>query len=244
MATRTGPDAIYHSLVGRTAIVTGGASGIGDRIVRSLHRQGTNVGFLDLAADAGAALAAELDGNGARAFFVSCDLADIEALRAAMARIRAELGPAAILVNNAANDQREEFEEVTAEGYDRLMDVNLRHVYFASQFVVPQMRELGGGSIVNMSSGTALAGNADVPTYATAKGGILALTYSLARKLGPSDNIRVNAVVPGAVRTEKQMRLWQTEESQAAIVAQQCLRRDLMPEDIAQTVLFAPTRAR
>jgi NAD(P)-dependent dehydrogenase (short-subunit alcohol dehydrogenase family) len=206
--------------------------------VRSLHGQKTNVAFIDLNKQLGEKLEAELDGKGARALFVVCDLTDIEALRSAVAQIRQALGPAHVLVNNAANDTREEFEEATLETYTQAMDVNLRHQFFATQFVVPQMRELGGGSIINMSSGTATAGSADIPTYATAKGGILSLTYSLAMKLGPSDNIRVNAIVPGAVRTERQMRLWQTPQSQAAIVARQAIRRDLLPEDIAQTVLF------
>jgi len=231
-------DARYPELGGRTAIVTGGASGIGEAIVRALHGQGAHVGFIDLQVGRGAALAAELHSADAQAAFVSCDITDIAALRDAMTRLRETLGRAHVLVNNAASDQREDFEQVDEGDYERLMQVNLRHVFFAAQMVVPQMRELGGGSIINMSSGAALGGHADLPTYSAAKGAILALTQSLARKLGPSDAIRVNAVVPGAVRTERQMRLWQTPQSQAAIVAQQCLHRDLLPEDVAQAVLF------
>lgn len=231
-------DARYPSLAGKTAIVTGGAGGIGEVIVRALLAQGTRVGVIDLQAERGAAIAAELAGRGAKIAFVACDLTDIDALRDAMARLREALGPADILVNNAANDQREEFEQVTVEDYDRMMKVNLRHIFFATQMVVPQMRERGGGSIINMSSGAAIAGHVDLPTYSAAKGAILSLTQSLARKLGPVDGIRVNAIVPGAVRTERQMQHWQTEESQAALVAQQCLRRDLLAEDVAQAVLF------
>jgi NAD(P)-dependent dehydrogenase (short-subunit alcohol dehydrogenase family) len=218
--------------------VTGGASGIGEAIVRALHGQATHVGFIDLQRERGVALAAELDHDDARVVFAPCDLTDIDALREAMAALHGTLGPAGILVNNAANDQREAFEDVSVEAYDRLMQVNLRHVFFAAQIVVPQMRSLGGGSIINMSSGAAIGGHMDLPSYSAAKGAILSLTWSLARKLGPSDAIRVNAVVPGAVRTERQMALWQTPQSQAAIVEQQCLRRDLLAEDVAQAVLF------
>ena len=142
----------YGSLEGRTAIITGGASGIGASFVRAFVENGAKVAFLDLQRETGAALADSLGEGGARPLFVPCDLTDTAALRAALGEIRAALGPAAVLVNNAANDQRYDFDQVTPEQFDRTIAVNFRHVFFAAQAIVPQMRELGYGSIVNMSS--------------------------------------------------------------------------------------------
>lgn len=224
--------ASFPSLANATAIVTGGASGIGEAIVRGFCAQGTKVAFLDIDAGAGGKVAAETG-----ALFIRTDLTDIEDLKAAFAKSRQELGPANVLVNNAANDKREEFEDVTPDGFDGMMAVNLRHVFFAAQAVVPQMRERGGGAIINMSSGAWVGGSPDAPSYVSAKAAIVGLTNSLARKFGP-ENIRVNAVAPGAVRTERQMKLWHTEETMNALIAQQCIKEQLRPEHIAPTVLF------
>src|SRR3984957_13484903 len=137
----------YSSLEGRTVIITGGASGIGAAFVRAFAENGARVAFLDLQEDAGAALAAELG-----QMFVPCDLTDIAALRAALDTARAALGPAAVLVNNAAHDQRYDFAAITPEEFDRTIAVNFRHVFFAAQAIVPQMREQGHGSIIHLSS--------------------------------------------------------------------------------------------
>jgi NAD(P)-dependent dehydrogenase (short-subunit alcohol dehydrogenase family) len=142
----------YDSLRGRTVVVTGGASGIGEALVRAFATNDARVAFLDIQADVGATLAADLARAGPSPLFVPCDLTDIAALRAALARVHAALGPAAVLVNNAANDQRFDFDTITPEDFDRAIAVNLRHVFFAAQAIVPQMRELGGGSIINLSS--------------------------------------------------------------------------------------------
>src|SRR5262245_40218458 len=152
----------YKSLADRVVIITGGASGIGETQVRAFVANGARVAFLDLQQDAGAALAAELAGARHAPHFVQCDLTDVEALRAALAQVRAALGPAAVLLNNAANDLRQTFGEVTPDQFDWMMAVNLRHVYFACQAVVPQMLERGGGSIINMSSMAWMFGVADL----------------------------------------------------------------------------------
>jgi len=170
--------------------------------------------------------------------FVPCDLTDIAALRVALDKIRSALGPAAVLVNNAANDQRYEFAAVTPEEFDRTIAVNFRHVFFAAQTIVPQMRELGFGSIINMSSVSWMRGIPLLEAYASAKAAIVGFTNTLARALGP-DRIRVNAVAPGMVLTERQRRLWFKDESQIEIGrTQQCLPDLIAPEDIANLTLF------
>jgi NAD(P)-dependent dehydrogenase (short-subunit alcohol dehydrogenase family) len=228
----------YESLAGRVAIITGGASGIGETFVRAFAANGARVAFLDLQEDAGNALARSLQDAAHAPLFVPCDLTDPAALRTALARVRAELGPAAVLVNNAANDQRQTFQDVTPDQFDWVMAVNLRHVYFACQAVVPQMIELGYGSIINMSSLAWMFGSPDLQAYAAAKAAIVGLTSSLARQMG-QHRIRVNAIAPGLVLTEKQRRLWFTDEAKlAAVVSRQSLPDVIQPEDIARVALF------
>jgi D-xylose 1-dehydrogenase len=228
----------YASLEGRTVVITGGASGIGAAFVRAFAENGARVAFLDLQEEAGAALAAELGSGAEKPLFLPCDLTDITALRQALETIRAALGPAAVLVNNAANDQRYDFAAITPAEFDRTIAVNFRHVFFAAQAIAPQMRELGHGSIVNLSSVSWLRGIPFLEAYASAKAAIVGFTNTLARALGP-DRIRVNAIAPGTVLTERQRRLWFPDA--AAIEAargQQCLPDMIAPEDIANLALF------
>jgi NAD(P)-dependent dehydrogenase (short-subunit alcohol dehydrogenase family) len=229
----------YGSLKGRTVIITGGASGIGASFVRAFVENGAKVAFLDLQRETGAALADSLaECAAARPLFVPCDLTDTAALRAALGEIRAALGPAAVLVNNAANDQRYEFDQITPEQFDRTISVNFRHVFFAVQAIVPQMRELGYGSIVNMSSVSWMRGIPLLEAYASAKAAIVGFTNTLARALGPH-RIRVNAIAPGTVLTERQRQLWfQTEAQVEAARAAQCLPDLIAPDDIANLALF------
>jgi len=228
----------YESLSGRVAIITGGASGIGESFVRAFAANASRVAFLDLQEDAGNALARSLQDAAHAPLFVPCDLTDPAALRAALARVRGELGPAAVLVNNAANDQRQNFQEVTPDQFDWMMAVNLRHVYFACQAIVPQMIELGTGSIINMSSLAWMFGTPDLQAYAAAKAAIVGLTNSLARQMG-AHRIRVNAIAPGLVLTEKQRRLWFSDEAKlAAVLSRQSLPDAIKPEDIARVALF------
>jgi len=219
----------------RNVIITGGATGIGAAMVRAFAARGDRVSFLDVDAAAGTALAAEL---GERITFLECDLLDLAALRAAIEEAGRSQGNAHVLVNSAARDHRQEFEQVTADEYAWMMDVNFRHVFFASQAVLPQLRANGGGAIVNMSSMVWINGGPDLPIYAAAKAAIVGLTNSLARKLGPL-NIRVNAIAPGLVLTDRQRALWfPTEEKISAIRARQAIPRMLTPDDIARAVLF------
>ncbi len=229
----------YTSLADRVVVITGGASGIGETFVRAFAENSARVAFLDLQEAAGAALAASLRESVRHApLFVACDLTDVAALRAALERIRGELGPAAVLVNNAANDLRQTLADVTPDQFDWMMAVNLRHVYFACQAVVPQMIERGQGSIINMSSLAWMFGTPDLQAYAAAKAAIVGLTNSLARQFG-QHRIRVNAIAPGLVLTEKQRRLWfQDDAKLAQVVSRQALPEVIEPADIARLALF------
>jgi NAD(P)-dependent dehydrogenase (short-subunit alcohol dehydrogenase family) len=229
----------YKSLADRVVVITGGASGIGEIFVRAFVANGARVAFLDLLDETGTALAAELRGSARHApMFVSCDLTDIATLRAALAQVHAALGPAAVLVNNAANDLRQTFGEVAPDQFDWMMAVNLRHVYFACQAGVPQMIERGGGSIINMSSMAWMFGVPDLQAYAAAKAAIVGLTNTLASQYG-AQGIRANAIAPGLVLTEKQRRLWFSDDAKlAAAVARQAIPVSIEPADIARLALF------
>jgi NAD(P)-dependent dehydrogenase (short-subunit alcohol dehydrogenase family) len=229
----------YAGLAERVVLITGGASGIGAAFVRAFAAQKSRVAFLDIDTEAGEALVHEVAGTcGSAPLFVQCDLLDIEALRAAMARIHATLGDAAVLVNNAANDQRHALSEVTPAEFDWTIGVNFKHVFFAAQAVVPQMQARGGGSIVNMSSVAWMRGAPALPTYAAAKAAIVGFTNSLARSVGV-DRVRVNAIAPGMVITERQRRLWFTDEQQIAqFRTRQAIPDAVTPDDIARVALF------
>jgi NAD(P)-dependent dehydrogenase (short-subunit alcohol dehydrogenase family) len=229
----------YAGLADRVVLITGGASGIGAAFVRAFAAQKARVAFLDIDAGAGEALAREVKGEGGPApLFVPCDLLDIGALRSAMAQVHASLGDAAVLVNNAANDQRQVLSEVTPEEFDWTIGVNLKHVFFAAQAVVPQMQARGGGSIINLSSIAWIRGMPALPAYAAAKAAIVGFTNSLARLVGP-DRIRVNAIAPGMVITERQRRLWfQDEQKIVEGRARQAISDAVTPDDIAHMALF------
>jgi D-xylose 1-dehydrogenase len=191
------------------------------------------VAFIDIQTQTGEALAAATGAD-----FFLCDVTDLDALRAAIESVGQALGPTSVLVNNAANDQRQNFEEVSADDFNWMMAVNFRHVYFASQAVLPQMRAAGRGSIINMSSVAWMAGGPSLQAYSAAKGAIVGFTNSLARDVGVN-RIRVNAIAPGMVITERQRRLWYQDERRIAEVrARQCLPDPIEPEDIAAAALF------
>lgn len=229
----------YPSLVDKAVLVTGGASGIGAALVEGFARQGARVGFVDLAAAEGEALAAALAADGVRhaPAFAPADLTDTGALREAIAGLRSRCGPFTALVNNAANDRRESIDDTTPAGFDAGVAVNLKHQLFAAQAVVPDMRAAGGGSIVNLGSITWMIKQANLPVYAACKAAVQGLTRSMARELGPA-RIRVNTVAPGWVITEKQRRLWWTPTSRDDIARGQCLPDLLMPGHVASMVLF------
>jgi NAD(P)-dependent dehydrogenase (short-subunit alcohol dehydrogenase family) len=228
----------YRSLEDKVVLISGGASGIGEEFVRAFAANGAQVAFLDLQDDAGQALARSLAGARHTPLFLRCDVTGIDALKAAIEEAHRRLGPASVLVNNAANDQRQVFEEVTPEQFDRGMAVNFRHAFFAAQAVVPQMIALGGGSIVNMSSMSWYAGVPDLMGYTAAKAAVVGFTHSLARAVG-RHRIRVNAIAPGLVLTEKQLRLWYpTPDKVAAMVGNQFIPDGIQPAEVARLALF------
>ena len=224
----------YPSLDGKSVLVTGGASGIGAEIVRAFAGQGARVGFLDLDGEASAALAADL---GDAVSFELCDLRDIDALRAVIGALRDRLGPAQVLVNNAARDDRHDWTKVTPEYWDERMATNLRHMFFAIQAVAHDMIEGGGGSIVNIGSNSWWEAVGGFPAYATAKSAVHGLTRTMARDLG-QHRIRVNTVVPGWIMTERQKELWVTPEAIERHRARQCLPDLIDPVHVARMVLF------
>jgi NAD(P)-dependent dehydrogenase (short-subunit alcohol dehydrogenase family) len=224
----------YPSLQGRSVFVTGGASGIGAEITRAFADQGARVGFVDLDEAAAEQLLAETPGDLA---FEPCDLRDIAALRAAFARLAERIGPAEVLVNNAARDDRHDWREVTPEYWDERQATNLRHMFFAIQAVAPAMIEAGRGSIINMGSNSWWQSAGGMPAYTTAKSAVHGLTRGMARDLG-QHHVRVNAVVPGWVMTERQKALWVTEEALRAQLDRQCLPDPVLPVHLARMVLF------
>ncbi|MGA8431791.1 MAG: SDR family NAD(P)-dependent oxidoreductase [Candidatus Sulfotelmatobacter sp.] len=230
--------AIYPSLRDVVVLVTGGGSGIGAALVEQFALRGARVTFLDVADEASGKLVEDLSSRCDHTpLFLHCDLLDIVALRGAITDIEKRLGPVRVLVNNAASDDRHSFAEVTPEYWDERMAVNLRHQFFATQAAAPGMAAAGGGSIINMSSIAWMIPSTGLPAYVTAKAGIVGLTRTLARELG-GDNIRVNCVLPGAIMTERQRRLWMTPEYLAEIMQRQSLKRELLPEEVARLVLF------
>ena len=231
--------ALYPSLEGKSVIITGGASGIGAHIVRAYADQGAKVAVIDIDAASGTALAARL-GEAVR--FYQADLLEVENFDALVAQISADQGAPQILVNNAAHDQRHKIGETSVSDWDWSLAVNLRHVFFMAQSVIPLMQAQGGGAIVNLSSITALNGSPDLPAYSAAKGAIITLTKTLACKFG-GDGIRCNAVAPGAVVTPRQAALWVSPERQKDFIARQPLHEPVTESDIANAVLFLSSDA-
>jgi NAD(P)-dependent dehydrogenase (short-subunit alcohol dehydrogenase family) len=227
----------YPNLHDRVVFITGGGSGIGAAMVEAFVAQGSNVAFVDIAKDDSLRVVGRAVGP-QKPLFIECDLTNLAALEAAMVETRQRLGPIAVLVNNAANDARRAFDDVTEADWDGTMAVNLKHQFFAAQIAARSMREIGGGSIVNLSSVVWMGGLPRLSVYSAAKAAVVGLTNSLARELG-GDNIRVNCIAPGAVMTERQRRLWFTTDADvAALVARQCLPRPIDPEAVANAALF------
>lgn len=228
------PDfAHYPSLNSKTVIVSGGAQGIGAEIVKAFADQGARVGFLDLDA-AGSAVLSEAWPNVDHEI---CDLRDIHAMQGALSRLTDRVGPAHVLVNNAARDDRHDWRDVTPEYWDERQATNLRHMFFAIQAIAPGMIANGGGSIVNMGSNSWWEAGGGFPAYTTAKAAVHGLTRTMARDLG-DHRIRVNTVVPGWIMTERQQTLWATPEALEAHRARQCLPDLIDPVYVARMVLF------
>lgn len=229
--------ATYPSLVNRAVLITGGATGIGAAFVTHFAQQGARVAFIDIEEKGAAALCAALPDTRHAPVFLRCDVTDVEALRASIAEAGSHIGKISVLVNNAANDRRHRLEDTTVGEFEQSIAVNLRHQYFATQAVVPGMRELGGGSVICLGSTGWMIKNAGYPMYAMAKSAVHGLVNGLARELG-KDRIRINALVPGWVITDKQRELWLDEAGEREIQQKQCMPGYLAADDLARAALF------
>ncbi|MCB2050459.1 MAG: SDR family oxidoreductase [Novosphingobium sp.] len=231
----------YLDLKGRSIFLTGGGAGIGAALTEAFVGAGARVAFVQRS-DASAFVEAVEQKFGSRPLFLPCDVTDIIALQASMAQAAEAHGPVTILINNAADDTRHDLAGMDSDGWDRAIAVNLKPHFFTAQTAAEGMRAAGGGAIINLSSISYLMGNAGYPAYVAAKAGITGLTRALARELGP-DNIRVNALLPGWVLTERQRRLWAKPDELAAHLDRQCLKRHLNEEDIIGAALFLASDA-
>jgi len=228
----------YASLQGRVVFISGGSSGIGAELVRAFAMQGAKVAFCGTRPDGGKALIDEVVAAGhAAPWYAACDVRDVGAYQALLARVALELGPVRVLVNNAGRDDRHAMEDVTPEFWDDRLALNLKHYFFAIQAVAPGMAAAGGGSVVNMGSVSWMRGRPNLVGYTTAKAGILGLTRTLARELG-ARNIRVNALVPGAIVTERQTALHRDPVADQQFLDAQCLKIRLDSAHVARATLF------
>lgn len=232
---------VFPDLAQASVFITGGGSGIGAELTRAFLKQGARVSFVQRS-DATGFCDEMVRETGNRPLYLPCDITDVGALQAALARAAEAHGPVRVLVNNAANDQRHETLATAEADWQRLIDVNLKAYFFAAQAVISGMREIGGGSIINFTSISYMMGNAGYPVYVTANSGINGMTRALAREFGP-DRIRVNAIAPGWALTQKQLDLWVTPEALEEHLKRQCLKDTLKPEDIAGGVLFLASDA-
>ena len=228
----------YTSLQDRVVFISGGSSGIGAELVRSFAAQGAKVAFCGTRPEGGKAVIDEVTAAGhAAPWYGACDVRDVVAYRALLARVASELGAVRVLVNNAGRDDRHKMEDVTPEFWDDRLALNLKHYFFAIQAVAPGMEKAGGGSVINMGSVSWMRGRPELVGYTTAKAGILGLTRTLARELGPR-NIRVNALVPGAIVTERQTALHRDPAADQQFLDAQCLKIRLDSGHVARATLF------
>lgn len=230
--------ATYHDLQGKSVLVTGGASGIGEAIVSAFCHQGAKVGFFDIADDAAHTLCDRLEKEtGNRPLYTSLDLRHQDRIAPAVDALAAKIGAIDVLVNNAARDDRHRAADISPAEWKDKLDVNLSHQFFCAQAVRAGMADKKAGSIINFSSVSFMLSLADLTAYETAKAGIIGMTRALAREWG-GDAIRVNTVVPGCIMTARQLELWITPEDEARIQQEQCLQRRLVGDDVAQMVMF------
>ena len=227
----------YPSLTDRLVFISGGASGIGAVLVEQFAAQGARVAFCDIDVAAAAELIAQLSGCAHRPDFFECDVRDVKAYQAGLGALEARSGPVRVLVNNAGNDQRHTLAELTEQMWDNCLALNLRHHVFAIQQVAPGMAAAGGGSIINLGSISWMRGRPNLVGYTASKAAVSGISRTLARELG-EQNIRVNALVPGAIVTSRQGALWRNPEEDRRFIELQCMKYRLDPGHVARSALF------
>lgn len=234
---------VFGDLKETSVLITGGGTGIGAALTEAFLDQGAKVAFIDIAEEASQKLAADLESRyGNPPLFIHGDLSNVDVIFSAAEQAASAHGPVEVLVNNAALDDRHRIEDLTPDYWDRNQSINLRPQVFAAQAVAPGMKRAGRGAIINFTSTSFMLNMGSLASYASAKAGIIGLTKSLAGELGP-EGIRVNAVAPGWVLTPRQRELWADPESLARHLERQCLRREMLPEDVVGTCLFLASDA-
>jgi NAD(P)-dependent dehydrogenase (short-subunit alcohol dehydrogenase family) len=224
----------------RTAIVTGGASGMGRATALRLARDRHAVGVLDIDVDGAESAAAQIVAAGGKAIAIKADLGERGQIEAAVAETRARLGPITILVNNAALESFAPVSEVCEADWDRLMAVNLKGAFILAQAALPDMVAAGWGRIINISAFGAQIGAPNMALYTATKGGLISMTRSMAVELG-RQGITVNSVSPGFIDTPMARRaidgdLFPVPYEQ--IIATYPIPRLGLPEEIAAAVAF------
>jgi len=223
-------------LENKVAFITGAAAGIGEGTAHLFAQHGACVFVLDLEEAGAARVAAAISGDGGSAFAFGCDVRRPETVRPAIASALERFGRIDVLINNAGIYPRRLFLEMTEAEWDEMFDTNLKGVFHVTKLVAPHMVQRRSGKIVNISSVTFFKGLPRMSHYVATKGGIIGLSRSLAREMGPY-NVYVNCITPGAIEVEHE-KLVATPEQMAAIVAQQCFERRLGPLDVARVCLF------
>lgn len=229
----------YPSLQSKTVFISGGATGIGASMVEAFSRQQAKVAFVDIQDEPAHQLVdaiSKIEGATSPRYY-SCDVAKVAALQTVITKVKEDMGPISVLINNAANDCRHDFRNITEDYWNERINLNLRHAFFAIQAVHNQMKSLGGGSIINFGSMSWYECQGNMTGYTTSKAGLEGMTRGLARDLG-ADNIRINTLIPGWVMTERQLRDWVDDNTEHQINSSQCLKHRLMPEDISAMALF------
>ncbi len=232
----------YPDLKNKTVLITGGGSGIGSSFVKAFAIQGCKIAFIDINENISKILVKQISSKNQKPTFIHCDLEDINELKKSIIKVENELGPIRVLINNAANDQRHEPEDVTPEYWEKRLRLNLNHHFFAAQAVKSKMSQAGGGAIINMGSISWHMGMEFMPGYTSSKAAIEGLTQSLARAYG-KDLIRVNCIIPGQVWTARQMSEHLSPEYEKFMMDKQCLPEKILPEDVAQLALFLASDA-